>query len=314
MLALATAMLLTAACGASAPPSSLGPQVSPASPATHPAQTPIPTLQVDCGYGLAPADCMTRQTAALEVVAASGHVATHLWLSSGVLCPFVDNCLFNPNANFPAPFLPGETPAPDGTMSMASGSAEIAFADTDQHAGINFFTVGTKVVASLIGYRVPDRAWCSGECAGASDTSGAFTLELTMPHLDWNVGEPIVASSAVLLVQSSVPVKVSGATDLIVFGYAEVGGKRSFGPASDLACATTTLDPATPNNVPIGKSGGWDPNNPADAWIVQFNNADGIRLPAGTWDVTAEAQFTEGSTCSATPHDLRATLRVVVSP
>jgi hypothetical protein len=127
-----------------------------ASPVASP--TPVPSLQIGCGYGLEPADCSVRQTAALAVVAGSGHVPTHLWLSSGVLCPVVDRCLFNPNTNFPAPVLPGESPAPDGTMSMASGSAEIAFADTDQHAGINFFIVGTKVVASLIGYREIGRA------------------------------------------------------------------------------------------------------------------------------------------------------------
>ena len=322
-LALGLVAVLVAACGSGMPtPSGINPMVAsvpsllssaPAS-LTASTSTPVPSLQVGCGYGLVPADCSVRQAAALEAVASSGHIPTHVWLSSGVLCPFVDNCLFNPTANFPAPTLPGETPAPDGTMSMASGSAEIAFADTDQHAGINFFLAGTKTVASLIGYRVPDRAWCSGECAGASDTAGAFTLELTMPHLDWKVGEPMVASSAVLLVQTNAPVTVYGPPDIIAFGYAEVGSKRSFGPAFDTICSPTNLDPTTPNNVPLGKSGGWDPNKPDDAWVAPFLNASGVQLPAGTWDVTAEAPFYERAACSGGAHDLHATLRVVVSP
>jgi len=327
-LALGLAAVLVVACGSSvtspspsAPNSSAQPAATVTSPSssataspTASTSTPVPSLQVGCAYGLVPTDCSVRQAAALEAVASSGHIPTHVWLSSGVLCPFVDNCLFNPNANFPAPTLPGDTPAPDGSMLTASGSAEIAFSDTDQHAGINFFLVGSKTVALLIGYRVPDRAWCSGECAGASDTAGAFTLELTMPHLDWKAGEPMVASSAVLLVRSNAPVTVYGPRDIIAFGYAEVGGKRSFGPGFDTICSPTNLDPTTPNNVPLSKSGGYDPSNPNDAWIEPFLNASGVQLPAGTWDVTAEAPFYERPACSAGAHDLHATLRVVVSP
>jgi hypothetical protein len=107
---------------------------------------------------------------------------------------------------------------------------------------------------------------------------------------------------------------VYGSGGLVAFGYAEVGGTRAFGRVFDASCTTTTIEPATPLNVPLGKTGGWDPNNPDDAWIVTLMNANGVQLPAGTWDVTAEAQFAEGPGCTGITHDLRATLRVVVRP
>ena len=314
-LALGIVAVLVAACGTGAPSA---PNVSLASPAAPPptslAASPVLVagLQVGCGDGLDPAECSARQGAALDAVAGSGHVPTHVWLSSGVLCPMVDDCLFNPNANFPAPTLPGDSPAPDGSLHMASGSAEIAFADTDMHAGINFFESGTRLVPSLIGYRVPDRAWCSGECPTAMAGEGDFRLELVLPHLDWRVGEPIVAADAILEYRGSSPTNVYGARDIISFGYAEVGGKRSFGPGFDASCQATAIDPATPLNVPLGKTGGYDPNSPNDAWVVPFLNANGVQLPAGTWDVTAESVFIEGQGCSGAQHDLRATLRVTV--
>jgi len=308
-LAFGLAAVLVAACGASAPAGSPVPS-TPVAASTVP--TPAPSLQVSCGAGLSEADCGPMRDAALAVVSSSGHRPVHVWLSSGVQCQ-VPELLFDPMANCPAPTIP-KPGATDGALLTASASAEIAFADTSEHAGVNIFPTIPRLTTQLIGYRMPDRAWCSGECAGATDQTGAFTLELGMPHLDWKAGEPIVGSSASLSVQAGTSVTVSGAPDIIVFGYAEVGGKRAFGPASDLVCAPTTIDPATALNVPLGKSGGYDPNNPDDAWIVPFLNADGVRLPAGNWDVTAEAQFTEGTACSATPRDLRATLRVVVGP
>jgi hypothetical protein len=68
--------------------------------------------------------------------------------------------LFDPNANFPAPNVP------EGGSRF--GYAEVAFAETDAHAGMNLATVGSTIVADLIGYAVPRGGWCSGLCATSS--------------------------------------------------------------------------------------------------------------------------------------------------
>jgi hypothetical protein len=92
---------------------------------------------------------------ALEAVEASGLIPTRVWVNSGFLCPRQD-CLFDPTQNFPYP------PPPDGGTWVAN--AEIAFAGTDEHAGLQIAEVDSNLVPVLIGYHAPLPGWCSGTC------------------------------------------------------------------------------------------------------------------------------------------------------
>jgi hypothetical protein len=83
----------------------------------------------------------------------------HVWLNTGSLAP-TSGLLFDPSANFPAPSVP------EGGTRL--GSAEVAFAETDRHAGLNLAVVGSSIVANLIGFAVPRPGWCSGECTVSS--------------------------------------------------------------------------------------------------------------------------------------------------
>jgi hypothetical protein len=301
--------ILVAACGAPASSSAAAPVPASASDSGAPASvTALP--RVICEAGIDPADCSPFSQAALAALASSGHQPTDVWVLSGALCPFVDNCLFNPAANFPAPAIPDPS-ATDGRMIMPVGSVEVAFADTDEHAGLHLYRINGVLTPKVVGYRVPDPGWCSGSCPSSSTRSGPFRLELVLSRTDWRVGEAI-HGTAILSTTGPTPVTIGGPSGIIGFGYQQVGGKRSFGPAFDAACAATTIDPATPVSVPLGKSGGYDPNKPDDAWIIAFMNSSGVQLPAGTWDVTAEAPFTDAAGCTGTPRDLKATVRVTV--
>jgi len=51
---------------------------------------------------------------------------------------------------------------PDNGKWVAN--VEIAFAETDAHAGLMIDQVGTNLIPVLIGYRVPLPGWCSGQC------------------------------------------------------------------------------------------------------------------------------------------------------
>jgi hypothetical protein len=108
-----------------------------------------------CLGGVAQATCDEAISVALAAVASSGWTPAHIWVNSGFFCPSQD-CLFDPAQNFPYP-LP-----PDGGQWVAN--VEIAFAGTDQHAGLHIAQVGSKLVPVLIGYRVPLPGWCSGTC------------------------------------------------------------------------------------------------------------------------------------------------------
>jgi hypothetical protein len=120
---------------------------------------------VECDAGFDHATCDKAATVALLAVAKSGWTATHVWISSGSLAPVAD-LLFDPNANFPAPMVPG------GGTNL--GSAEVAFAENASHAGMNLAAVGPDIVADLIGYRVPRPGWCSGMCPVSSSMRVTF--------------------------------------------------------------------------------------------------------------------------------------------
>jgi hypothetical protein len=112
-------------------------------------------LTTSCVGGVPQPTCNQVAEVALVAVGLSGWTPTRLWVNSGELCPRQD-CLFDPSQNFPV------SPPPDNGTWVAN--VEIAFAETDAHAGLMIDQVGTNLIPVLIGYRVPLRGWCSGQC------------------------------------------------------------------------------------------------------------------------------------------------------
>ena len=255
-----------------------------------------------CLGGLAQATCDEAARVARAAVAPSGWTPTWVWIDSGQLCPTQD-CLFDPSQNYPYP------EPPSGGKWVAN--TEVAFAGTGQHAGLNIATVGGTITPVLIGYRVPLLAWCSGGCPSSLSTEGVYKLELVLPHLSWKVGEPI-SGTAILSVTNSLPTKVAGAAELIAFAFDEVGGTRHVAPAWDQSCVQYPLDPATPRTVALGKSGVIEGTEPDVDFLRSFFADPQIHLPAGTWDVTAIASFSEGG-CGAPTHTIEATVRIHVT-
>jgi hypothetical protein len=236
---------------------------------------------LDCLGGLEQKTCDKVVEVVLRTVAPSGWTPVHVWVTSGSLAPTVD-LLFDPNANFPAPNVPV-----GGTML---GSAEVAFAGTDEHAGMNLAVVGTNIVADLIGYVVPRSGWCSGICPSGSTTDGPFRLELVLPRLNWKADEPI-SGTAILSFDGSAPTTIYGSgASVVAFGYAEVGGTRKVDPEWDADCGPHPVDPATPINATLSN----------------------MRPPPGTWDIISVAHFTDGASCPGTKYSMSTSVRITV--
>ena len=246
--------------------------------------------------------CDRAASVALKAVAPSGWKASQIWIDSGQFCP-TEDCLFDPSQNFPYPN------PPSGGQWVAN--AEIAFTATDEHAGLNIADVGGTLVPVLIGYRVPLLTWCSGGCPSSVSTQGNYKLELVLPRLTWNVGDPI-SGTAILSLTDSQPTKVTGAAELIAFAFDEVGGIRHVGVGWDQSCVQYPLDPATPASVALYKSGAFQGNEPDADFLRTFFADPEIHLPAGTWDITAIASFSEGD-CGAPTHTIQATVRIHIT-
>jgi hypothetical protein len=287
-LAIVLMVLGVAACGSPVPPTASAASSAP--------------LQVSCESAIAQTSCDEAVKTSLAAVESSGWTATQIWVSTGQLCPTA-LCVFDPSQNFPYPDPPAG--------GQWIGSAEIAFVQTDQHAGLNIASVGSGLVPVLIGYRVPLLTWCSGSCPTSSAVDGQFKLEFSVPHLAWKTGDAI-SGSADLELTGSQPTTVYGSGELIGYAFQEVGGTRQFGPLFPLDCAPFPLDPATPINVSLSKSGAVTATG-SDAVFQQLFLANPeIRLPSGTWDITAIAVFSEGG-CTAPNQMIRTTLRITVT-
>jgi len=150
-------LLLLAGCAAATVP-----KVGTPPPPTAPT---VPAIS--CAGGILATDCGHVAEAALSAVASFRNRPVHVWVNTGFLCPRAD-CLFDLSQNFPYP------QPPSGGTWVAS--AEIAFAGTDEHAGLHVAKVGSSYVPVLIGYRVPLPGWCSGSCASSTGPVGAATL------------------------------------------------------------------------------------------------------------------------------------------
>ncbi len=306
LVSLLMAVAVSACAGAQPPasPASVGTAL-PVAGTSHPAtsaEAAQPT--VACLGGVSSATCDEAARIALAAVASSGWTPTQVWVSSGSLCPS-QACLFDPNQNYPYPMPP--------TGGQWVGNAEIAFAQTDKHAGLNIAAVGASLVPVLIGYRVPLLTWCSGSCPSSAVTEGRFRLELVLPHLAWKTTDAISGMAILSLTSGPATTVYGSGGSVIAFSYDEVGGSRHTGYVMTADCASHPLDPATPLTSTLSTSGAVAGTEPDAEFLRAFLADPQIHLPAGTWDITAIAVFSEVASCAGETHTMRVTERVTVS-
>lgn len=279
-----------------------------AGPSATPTATTSATLgppEVSCHASMTGQPCRLAAEAALTAVAGSGRDATHAWVTDGLLAPYEEG-LFGHDPNFPYPLPPAG--------GHWVGSVEIAFAGTAEHAGVHVAQVGAGLVPILIGYNIPLPDWCSGDCPTSSVSDGAFTLELVLPRLAWSANEPILGTAILIFDGREITTIYGSGAGVVAFSFDEVGGPRHvrYGMSDD--CRPHELDPATPINAELFKSGGVTGTEPDADFLRSFFADPELQLPAGTWDVTAVAVFfAETVGCVGQMHTLEATARISVS-
>jgi hypothetical protein len=146
--------------------------------------------------------------------------------------------------------------------------------------------------------------------ARAVDSRSRFELDLSVPKTDWTTSESIIGQASLSYLGSG-SVGVAGA-EFLLFEFDEVGGTRKVVPASEQFCQSRQLDAGHPITSPITKSGGWLPGDPNASFLASFFANPGVRLPAGTWTITAIADFSEQG-CGGPVETLRASVTVDVT-
>jgi len=151
--------------------------------------------------------------------------------------------------------------------------------------------------------------------ARAEAISGPFGLAFELPKLTWASNEPIAGQATLAIAGGGVGVVTIGASGggPLMFSIAEVDGTRRMDAASQADCVGHQLAPGAPIRSGITKSGGWDGADPHADFYRAFFADPLLHLPAGTWDITAIASFTEGADCAGPSHAMSAPIRIVVT-
>jgi hypothetical protein len=149
--------------------------------------------------------------------------------------------------------------------------------------------------------------------AAATATSGRFSLSLTVDRTTLRTGDNISGRADLTMIAGTTGV-LSGPTEIVAFEFIEIGGQqRRVLPANRDMCAPHQLGSDSPLTTEMYKSGGFSDADPNAGFVRDFLQGPEIRLPAGEWDISAIATFSEGRDCAAQPHAIRATVRVHVT-
>jgi hypothetical protein len=140
---------------------------------------------------------------------------------------------------------------------------------------------------------------------------GRFQLTFAVDRGVVRADEAITGEAALHLV---VPggATITGSGSLFTFDFLEVEGEgRHVAPIRDGACGPHRVTSDAPSVSPIVKSGAAE--GPNAAWLADFLRGTTVKLPRGTWDITAIASFHDAQACAGQELTLNATVRIHVS-
>ena len=148
--------------------------------------------------------------------------------------------------------------------------------------------------------------------ARAEATQGSYQLQFELSKATWRTTEAIEGTATLSFSGTgSVTIWSSGSGPLN-FGYVEVGGTRRMGPAWTADCVERQLSPTQPIISGLGKSGGFNGEDPNSSFYRSFFTDKDVHLSAGDWTITAIAEFMEG-TCGGPRDTLQAAVQVHVT-
>jgi hypothetical protein len=169
---------------------------------------------------------------------------------------------------------------------------------------------------------------CCGAGCGAGTTSGpdespnptqatveAGRFQLTF-EIARTVGRPgdVIEGVATLRLLENGPGALSGSgSGLLGFSFHEVGGAgRSLDPVFTSDCAPYRISVDKPISSPIVRSGGYSADEPDAEFKRSLLEGSVLRLPAGTWNITAQAGFIDGANCEGQSQSIAVSVQVRV--
>ena len=157
-----------------------------------------------------------------------------------------------------------------------------------------------------------------GPSVSATDSSAGFTLTMTLDHDRYRAGQPIGVTTTLTYGGPDATVRLwtDSSPGLVGFDVMQVGGPLSIPGGGTTDCVSTSMAKEQHISAPFAKVGGWSNGDPYAAFYESYYADPQLRLPAGTWQISAKSGFGIGGTdCgSGQDGDLRATIEVAVEP
>ena len=157
-----------------------------------------------------------------------------------------------------------------------------------------------------------------GPSVSATDSNAGFTLTMTLDHDRYRAGQPITVTTTLAYGGPDPTVKLWTNSDpgLVDFDVTQVGGPLSMLGGGTTDCVSTSMAKGQAISAPFAKVGGWSNDDPYAAFYESYYNDPQLRLPAGTWQISAKSGFGIGGTDCGSGQDgnLRTTIKVVVEP
>lgn len=147
-----------------------------------------------------------------------------------------------------------------------------------------------------------------------SDGDASFELTLTAGQDRYRAGQPIDVEATLTYVGPNAATVARGSgSGLVGFGVANDELGVSIGPAFTTDCSPYDFARDDPVAIPFVKSGGFSDGQPLALFYRSYLGDPELRLPAGTWTISAGTTFYVGD-CGDELHELTASVTVVVEP
>ena len=155
-----------------------------------------------------------------------------------------------------------------------------------------------------------------GDPINSEDADESFRLMLDADQDRYRAGQQIdvMATLTYLGPADAVTARGSSHPGLIGFAVDKEESPIAVAPAFTTDCGVHEMVRGAAVDYPFAKSGGYSPDEPLAPFYEAYFESEELRLPAGTWTISAAGSWYTGDDCGDELHSLSASVTVVVEP
>ena len=156
----------------------------------------------------------------------------------------------------------------------------------------------------------------SGDPVRAEDVDGSFRLTLEADQDRYRAGQEIGVMATLTYLGQADGIVALGSSNPGLIGFAVEREDIPVGvsPAFTTDCGPHEMRRGVPVEYPLVKSGGFSPDEPLAPFYEAYFASPELRLPPGTWTISAGGSWYTGGDCGDVLHSLGASVTVVVVP